>query len=167
MLAGVVMVARSKNGHTRRVPLDSVAARILVDLGAARTPYSDSQEAVFRGAAYRTVSRAFLSAVERAQASLRDAGKDAGRLEGYTWHGNRHTFASRLAMAGVDPRTIQELGGWRTASMVQRYAHLAPAHLRAAVERGSALAATACHSALGRNLDAASTSSVAAQVTVA
>ena len=27
-------------------------------------------------------------------------------------HGLPHTFASRLAMAGVDPRTIQELGGW-------------------------------------------------------
>jgi len=105
--------------------------------------------------------------VEHAQASVRDAGKDAGRLEGYTWHGNRHTFASRLAMAGVDPRTIQELGGWRTASMVQRYAHVAPAHLRVAVERGSALCAVACHSALGRNLEESPTSPVAAPATVA
>ena len=32
-------------------------------------------------------------------------------------------------------RTDQRLGGWRTLSMVQRYAHLAPDHLRAAVER--------------------------------
>jgi len=38
-------------------------------------------------------------------------------------------------MAGVDLRTIQVLGGWRTLAMVQRYAHLAPAHLRDAVER--------------------------------
>jgi hypothetical protein len=27
------------------------------------------------------------------------------------------------------------LGGWRTLAMVQRYSHLAPAHLREAVER--------------------------------
>jgi site-specific recombinase XerD len=47
----------------------------------------------------------------------------------------RHTFASRLAMAGVDPRTIQELGGWRSLLMVQRYAHLSPVHQAAAVER--------------------------------
>jgi integrase len=166
MLAGIVTVGRAKNGHTRRVPLDAVAARILVDLGAARTPYSDPQEAVFRGAAYRTVSRAFLAAVAHAQSALREAGQDASRLEGYTWHGNRHTFASRLAMAGVDPLTIQKLGGWRTASMVQRYAHLAPAHLRAAVERGAALGAV-CHSALGRNLDSASALEVAAPTTVA
>jgi hypothetical protein len=47
----------------------------------------------------------------------------------------RHTFASRLAMAGVDLYTVQRAGGWKTAIMVQRYAHLSPDHLRAAVER--------------------------------
>jgi site-specific recombinase XerD len=50
-------------------------------------------------------------------------------------HVLRHTFASRLAMAGVDLRTIQELGGWKTLSMVQRYAHLSPSHKAEAVER--------------------------------
>ena len=58
-----------------------------------------------------------------------------GNVDGFTWHANRHTFASRLVMAGVDLRTVQELGGWRTLSMVQRYAHLAPGHLQAAIER--------------------------------
>jgi site-specific recombinase XerD len=38
-------------------------------------------------------------------------------------------------MVGVDLRTVQELGGWKALSMVQRYAHLAPSHLQAAVER--------------------------------
>ena len=52
-----------------------------------------------------------------------------------TWHALRHTFASRLVAAGVDLRTVQELGGWRTLSMVQRYAHLSPGHLVAAVEK--------------------------------
>ena len=32
-------------------------------------------------------------------------------------------------------RTVQELGGWKTLSMVQRYAHLSPNHLAAAIER--------------------------------
>ena len=50
-------------------------------------------------------------------------------------HCNRHTFASRLVIARVDLLSVQKLGGWRTLSMVQRYAHLAPDHLRAAVER--------------------------------
>jgi hypothetical protein len=38
-------------------------------------------------------------------------------------------------MAGVDLRTIQVLGGLRTLAMVQRYSHLGPDHLLAAVER--------------------------------
>ena len=51
------------------------------------------------------------------------------------------TFASRLVVTGVDLRTVQELGGWRSLSMVQRYAHLAPDHLTAAVEKIAALRA--------------------------
>ena len=164
MLAGVVTVGRSKNGYTRRVPMNSTVARLLVDLGAARTPHSDPQELVFRGAAYRTISRAFLAAVERAQASLRDAGKDAGRLEGYTWHGNRHTFASKLVMAGVDLLTVQTLGGWRTPAMVQRYAHLAPEHLSRAVER---LVSAPGAVELGRDLDAAARAELATPAPVA
>lgn len=152
MLAGVVTVARSKNGLARRVTLNSAASRVLVDLGAGRTPHSDAQEPVFRVGAYRTVCRAFPAAVTRAQTALREAGKDASRLEGYTWHGNRHTFASRLVMAGAGLLTVQRLGGWRTPSMVQRYAHLSPDHERAAVER---LVRAPRAAELGRDLDGA------------
>ena len=60
---------------------------------------------------------------------------DASSLDGVTWHSLRHTFASRLVMAGADLRTVQELGGWRTLALVSRYAHLSPDHLRAAIER--------------------------------
>ncbi len=38
-------------------------------------------------------------------------------------------------MARVDLRTVQQLGGWQSLAMVQGYAHLAPDHLRVAVER--------------------------------
>src|SRR6185312_9128704 len=46
----------------------------------------------------------------------------------YTWHANRHTFISRLIMAGVPLRTVQELAGHKTITMTCRYAHLAPEH---------------------------------------
>jgi len=38
-------------------------------------------------------------------------------------------------MAGVDLRTVQELGGWQTLSLVERYAHLSQDHKAKAVER--------------------------------
>jgi integrase len=142
VLANSIGVGRAKNGYSRRVPMNSVVRSVLVDVGAGRQRPDEPTERVFT-VAYRTVARLFVRAVERAQAALRDAGRDASRLDGYTWHGNRHTFASRLVMAGVDPLTVKELGGWRTLSMVQRYAHLAPGHLAAAVERLVAAPTTA------------------------
>ena len=48
---------------------------------------------------------------------------------------NHHTFGSRLGMAGVDPRTIQELGGWKNLAMVERYTHLKPDHKAAAIRK--------------------------------
>jgi hypothetical protein len=38
-------------------------------------------------------------------------------------------------MAGVDLRTIQELGGWAPLKMVERYAHISPGHKLDAVGR--------------------------------
>jgi hypothetical protein len=37
-------------------------------------------------------------------------------------------------MRGADLRTVQELGGWKSLNMVQRYAHLSQDHKRQAVE---------------------------------
>jgi integrase len=57
------------------------------------------------------------------------------RLSDVTPHVLRHTFASRLAMAGVPLRAIQELGGWRSLKMVERYAYLSPEYQADAVEK--------------------------------
>lgn len=47
----------------------------------------------------------------------------------------RHAFASRLATASLDPRTIQELGGWASLEMLERYTHPGPTYKAEAVER--------------------------------
>jgi integrase len=43
-----------------------------------------------------------------------------------TFHGLRHTFASHWMMGGGDIYRLQRIGGWKSFSMVQRYAHLSP-----------------------------------------
>jgi site-specific recombinase XerD len=60
--------------------------------------------------------------------------EEAG-IEGVTWHILRHTYCSRLVMAGVDLRTAQELMGHKTLAMTARYAHLSPGHLKTAIQK--------------------------------
>ena len=45
----------------------------------------------------------------------------------------RHTFCSHLAMRGAPAKAIQELLGHQDLSMTQRYMHLSPAALDAAI----------------------------------
>ncbi len=59
---------------------------------------------------------------------------DELKLEG-TVHKLRHTFASKLTMMGVDLTTIKQLLGHSDLETTQLYAHLAPEHLRNAVNK--------------------------------
>lgn len=116
-----VQAAYAKSGMTRTIPLDTSSREALEQLSQRRTC-----EYVFAktdGTPYTAIWKGF-------QKACLQAG-----LTGLTPHVLRHTFASRLAMAGIDGRTIQELGGWRKLSMVERYAHLSPNHKAEAIER--------------------------------
>lgn len=118
-----VQAAYAKNGTTRSVPLNSVVREAL-----GRLKKTAASEFVFinqRGQRLRDIDAAFAKAREKAKIAKGDV----------TPHTTRHTFASRLAMVGVGDRTVQELGGWKTSRMVDRYAHLSPSHKAQAVEK--------------------------------
>ena len=110
-------IPRSKNGTMRHVPLNQAAVKALETL---RKLYPASELAC--GGAKEP--RRWFEPV------LKDA-----KVSSFSWHCLRHTFASRLVMAGVDIRTVQELLGHKTIGMTVRYSHLAPKHTLAAVER--------------------------------
>jgi len=66
----------------------------------------------------------------------------AGVLD-VSMHTLRHTFASRLVMAGVNLKRVQEYMGHATIAMTMRYAHLLPERGQADIERLVAPAAVA------------------------
>jgi integrase len=120
--AGVITIPQSKHGGARHIPINSVAERAL---GILSQNHNGSEYVCFgsENREGRDWERWF-------EQCVREAG-----IPDFRWHDLRHTFASRLAMAGVPLRTLAELLGHKTLAMVMRYAHLAPAHLRDAVER--------------------------------
>ena len=116
---GVMTIHETKIGESRRIPLNSVVQKILAHIKEHTLPAPE--DCVF------PLDRRYLRRVfERAVI--------AAGLAPFRFHDLRHTFASRLAMAGQNDRTIMALGGWKSPRMLDRYAHLSPAHLWSAVE---------------------------------
>jgi site-specific recombinase XerD len=64
--------------------------------------------------------------------AFQNALKRAG-IKNFKFHDLRHTFASQLALCGIDIRTIQELLGHKDIRLTMRYSHLSPGHLQEAV----------------------------------
>lgn len=60
--------------------------------------------------------------------------QDSAQLRRTGPHVLRHTFASHLVMRGVSLPAVQALMGHSTIQMTMKYAHLAPDHLRAAID---------------------------------
>lgn len=120
---GVITIARSKSGETRHVKMNSRVRELLREL-----PSRLKSEWVWvnrRGAplnANNFCARVFRPAV--AAAGIRD----------FHWHDLRHTFASRMVMAGKSLVAVQQLLGHASIKMTMVYAHLAPEHLEDAVE---------------------------------
>jgi integrase len=122
---GIVTVADSKSEEPRHVPMNDTVRAVLRALPSrlkSRWVFpSETGETPLD--AQNFVNRVFLPALRRA------------KIGDFHWHDLRHTFASRLVMAGVDLRTVQELLGHKTLVMTLLYAHLSPEHQLEAVQR--------------------------------
>lgn len=78
------------------------------------------------------VSRVFTYRAQPFKAANTKAWENAlerAGIEGFRWHDLRDTWATWQRQAGTPTHELQRLGGWKTAAMVERYAHLAPDHL--------------------------------------
>ena len=130
LTAGMLTVQRSdwqgslntpKSGKIRNVPLNAKAQTVLKAERHLRGPWVFCKED-----GSRRTNVEFASGLQRVR-------KLAG-LQGFEWHGLRHTFASHLAMRGVPMRAIQELLGHADLQMTLRYSHLTPDTTRRSVD---------------------------------
>ena len=131
----VVTLPRSKHGESRHIPMNSRLRETLRRL-------------------HQTASSPYVFPVDPPDKWFPEVCEQTG-ITDFTWHCLRHTFASRLVMAGVDLRTVQELMGHKSYATTIRYAHLAPQHQADAVERlvKSTSTATSTRPSKARNAD--------------
>lgn len=105
----------TKNGEALGVPLNEVAINVLKQQRGKHEQYVFTYE----GAPLRNArNRAWYAALK------------ACGIENFRWHDLRHTWASWLRQNDVPTWVLQELGGWKSESMVRRYAHMSVSHLQ-------------------------------------
>lgn len=114
----VIPAARAKAGETIALPLSTRARAIL-----SAQPRRPGAVFRFRGKGMSDCNGA----------AWKKATKAAG-LAWLRWHDLRHTWASWHVQSGTPLHVLQELGGWKSLAMVQRYAHLSTEHLKAFAE---------------------------------
>ena len=118
---GFIFLDITKNGEKRAVPINQTLRACLKAL-PRRLDDKYLFYDVATGKAYQDVKKSFTSALRRA------------KILDFKFHDLRHTFASHLAMAGIDINTIRVLLGHKTMTMTLRYAHLSPNHNLEAVK---------------------------------
>jgi integrase len=121
-----VEAVTSKSGQSRDIPMTTEARAVLQAWHDQQAP-TDPVECLFA-----------LSDGTRLQSIGRKTWCDltnTAKIKDFRFHDLRHDYASRLVMADVDLYSVSKLLGHSDIAMTQRYAHLTPDYLRAAVRK--------------------------------
>ncbi len=124
--AGLIFLEaeHTKSGRRRSVPINREARAAIIRRARFRAQYCPNSRWVFcraDGTRIGAVKRSFSTACRRAG------------IENYRIHDMRHTCAAWLVSAGVPLTEVRDLLGHSSVKMTERYAHLAPENVRAAV----------------------------------
>jgi len=125
--AGLVYLegTHTKSRKRRSIPLNSEARSALISRASYRAKHCPDSPWVFcnaKGERIASVKNSFTSACERAG------------ITDFRVHDLRHTCAAWLVSAGVALPAVRDLLGHSTVKVTERYAHLAPENVRAAVD---------------------------------
>lgn len=117
---GRLLLRVTKNAQPRVVWLHGEAKRLLEEHGKVRR-IDGRVFASAKGKRFR-YDEAFETACE------------AAGIEGFVFHGLRHTAATMLAREGATQEQLKAIGGWKSG-VVSRYVHLAAADAKAVLEK--------------------------------
>lgn len=114
----------TKNGKRRSIPLNDTARSALIHRAGFRAKHCPASPWVFcdtEGERIANVRRSFDTACRK-----------SGIVD-FHIHDLRHTCAARMVSAGIALAEVRDLLGHASITMTERYAHLAPENIRAAV----------------------------------
>lgn len=118
-----VIASKAKSGSGRAVPLNSDAMTVILQR------YGKHKQFVF--------ARVDSQTAEVDRRTFKRAVAAAGLPEDFRFHDLRHTWASWHAQSGTSMLALQQLGGWKTLAMLNRYAHFNMESLREFVENST------------------------------
>jgi integrase len=125
----------SKTSKTRIIPLNNEAFSVLMKWEKQTTkklfifPGKNDKKLTDIKTAFKNLLK-----LAKIMTTAEAKQKELPIINGFWFHALRHTFASKLAMKGVDLNTIRELLGHSDIKMTMRYAHLSPNHKSEAVK---------------------------------
>lgn len=114
----------TKTARRRSIPINREARQALMSLARFRAEYCPQSPWVFAhrdGRRIQSIKRSFRTACDRAG------------IQDFRVHDLRHTCAAWLVTAKVHLPEVRDLLGHSTIKMTERYAHLSPDNVRAAV----------------------------------
>ncbi len=118
--------AHTKSGKRRSVPLNDMSRQAIVNRLRFRAKHCPASPWVFareNGTQIKAVKRSFKTACRRAG------------IADFHIHDLRHTCAAWLVGIGVPLTEVRDLLGHASVVVTERYAHLSPDNVRAAVEK--------------------------------
>jgi len=118
---GWIYLEKTKSGKGRPVPINNAQHEVFRELLShknLKSPFIFSDNS---GQPFGNVQKSFDSACRRAG------------IFNFRFHDLRHTCASWMVMAGADLVAVQKQLGHSSIKTTMRYAHLAPGHMKAAI----------------------------------
>jgi len=126
---GLLTVRDPKNRETRHVPMNQATKEALL---AHRLQQAREAGGIVKQVFVNRVTGKPFNNLRKAFKKALDA---AGVTRHIRFHDLRHTAASHMVMSGLDLRTTGAILGHKDPKVTQRYAHLAPDHLKHAIDR--------------------------------